>query len=95
MPSKLATSVTASESDLDSRAGLRALRRAGFGEEGVAGFDAAIHPGSQGCIAGWDIAKGRASSLTEASPARRRVRMARRVGSASAAKVAFKRWMRY
>jgi len=39
-------------------------------------------------IAGWLIANGAASSLTEASPAASRARIARRVGSARAAKVA-------
>ena len=42
-------------------------------------------------IAGWLIAKGAASSKTEASPLARRLRIARRVGSASAAKVALSR----
>src|SRR5260221_31017 len=39
-------------------------------------------------MAGWDMEKGLASSFTEASPEARRARMARRVGSARAAKVA-------
>ena len=39
-------------------------------------------------IAGWLIANGSASSLTVASPEASRARIARRVGSASAAKVA-------
>ena len=41
-------------------------------------------------IAGWLIANGWASSITVASPSASRARMALRVGSASAAKVAFK-----
>ncbi len=39
-------------------------------------------------IAGCDISNGSASSITDASPEARRDRIARRVGSASAAKVA-------
>ena len=39
-------------------------------------------------MAGWLIAKGAASSVTVASPAASRARMARRVGSASAARFA-------
>src|SRR6185437_658599 len=42
-------------------------------------------------IAGWVIANGSASSITGASPAARRARIARRVGSASAENVA-SRW---
>src|SRR5947207_11110934 len=38
-------------------------------------------------IAGWLMRKGFASSITPASPPARRARIARRVGSASAAKV--------
>ena len=38
-------------------------------------------------IAGMDISNGLASSVTEVSPSASRARMARRVGSASAAKV--------
>src|SRR5437867_5000751 len=43
-------------------------------------------------MAGWLMAKGLARSVTEASPEARRARIARRVGSASAAKVASRRW---
>src|SRR6185503_11471895 len=39
-------------------------------------------------IAGWLMSKGSASSLTEASPDARRDRIARRVGSERAAKIA-------
>src|SRR5262249_40321488 len=38
-------------------------------------------------MAGWLISNGSASSITEASPCAKRARMARRVGSARAAKV--------
>jgi len=43
-------------------------------------------------IAGWVIANGLARSVTDASPDARRARIARLVGSASAAKVASRRW---
>ena len=43
-------------------------------------------------MAGWLMAKGSASSATDASPCASRARMARRVGSARAAKVASRRW---
>src|SRR5256885_616647 len=42
-------------------------------------------------IAGWLIANGRASSLTDVSPRARRARIARRVGSARAVKTASSR----
>src|SRR5260370_36765577 len=43
-------------------------------------------------MAGWLIGNGLASWVTDASPDARRARMARRVGSASAANVASRRW---
>ena len=43
-------------------------------------------------MAGWLTAKGSASSVTEASPFIRRARIARRVGSARALKVASSCW---